>query len=141
MTGSMPIGRLGHGAMVDFHMRQKMLLLAHSPAAMRALGRIVARHGENGAPAGDDAAVRYRELFEQTCATPITRGGHANALQHMAGHLRGRIDDDERRALAAMIEAFRIGDVELRAVIEVIRGHATRLGVRYLLDQEYLVSR
>lgn len=82
--------------------------------------------------------AEYAARFEATLARPQTRGGHANALQHMAGHFRGLLSREERRALADAIERYRRGDTPLGIPIAAIAAHARRHRVRYLLDQVYV---
>lgn len=121
--------------LVSFHTRHKLLLMAHCPAAVRTLGQLVAKAGVPGQPA---VHAEYAARFEATLAQPLTRGGHANALQHMAGHLRGLLSREERRALADAIERYRSGDTPLGTPIGAVAAHAKRHRVPYLLDQVYL---
>lgn len=123
------------GELVVFHTEHKMQLLAHSERGYRELGRIVA-----GARRRPRAEVRdhYSETFMRALATHATRKRHTNVLQHMAGHFRGRLDDDSRRELAETIEDHSAGLLPLIVPITLIRHHVRRLGVPYLADQIYL---
>ena len=67
-----------------------------------------------------------------------TPGRQANVLQHMAGHLRDRLDAGDRRELATAIDDHRKGLVPLIVPIVLLRHHARRLDVPYLLGQSYL---
>jgi uncharacterized protein YbgA (DUF1722 family) len=78
---------------VQTHARHELLLMAHSPAAVSRLGRIVARAGADDL----DALWRQYEVgLHETLARPPSRGGHVNALQHAVGYFR-RLDIDTRR--------------------------------------------
>jgi uncharacterized protein YbbK (DUF523 family)/uncharacterized protein YbgA (DUF1722 family) len=85
------------GDLIRFHTAHKLQLLAHAPEAYRQLGRIVA--GASGASA-DDVEERYVEGFTQALARPATIPQHTNALQHMAGYFKNRLDPASRRELA-----------------------------------------
>jgi len=67
--------------LVSFHAAHKLILLAHSPKALPALGQLVA--GAKGMPCAE-LRREYHEGFMSVLAIPATRGRHANVLQHMA---------------------------------------------------------
>lgn len=122
-------------ALMRFHARHKLLLMAHSPAAYRALGRVVAE----ATPA--DLAERvaaYRAEFEAALAQPATRGRHVNALQHAAGYFKRIATEDEQRNLAAVIADYERGAVPLDGPLTLVRDRARQYQVQYLLDQVYL---
>lgn len=122
------------GGLVSFHRRHKLLLMAHSPVRLRALGRLAAAaHG----PHADEVAERYAAEFAATLDEPVSRGRHVNVLQHMAGYLRDRASIDERRAVADVIAAYAAGHVELRRPVTVIREYAIAYGIDYLREQVY----
>jgi uncharacterized protein YbgA (DUF1722 family) len=81
---------------------------------------------------------RYSALFMQALTTRATPRRHVNVLQHMAGHLRGRLDDASRQELAGVIEDYRGGLVPLVVPVTLVRHHVRRLGVDYLAGQLYL---
>jgi len=123
------------GALVTFHAASKMALLAHSTEGYRALGRLVA--GAKSMPR-DELRARYEEGFMGTLKKLATRGRHANVLTHMVGHLKRLLDESDKRELLASIEDHRKGLVPLVVPITLLRHHARRHAVAYLLDQTYL---
>lgn len=122
-------------ALVRFHTRHKLLLMAHSPAALSVLGRLVAKAGTQPVPA---LLEKYWPVFRNAVEQPASRGAHVNVLQHMAGYLRPVLDDDERREVTAAIDDFAGGTTSLSIPIALIRRHATAHQIHYLLDQVYL---
>lgn len=122
-------------ALVRFHMRHKLLLMAHSPAALNAMGRLVAAAGERPIPL---LLAEYMTRFHQALAQPATRGGHVNALQHMVGYLRRDVSDEGRREIAEAIDAFASGTSPLSSALAIVRRHAAVHRIAYLLDQVYL---
>ena len=126
-------------ALVRFHTRHKLLLMAHSPAALNRLGRLVANAGDGPVEllTGD-----YMTAFKNALEQPATRGGHVNALQHMVGYLRRVLTEEERRSVSDAIEQFAAGHASLAVPLSLIRRHAVTHRIQYLLDQVYLdVSR
>lgn len=123
------------GRLMDFHARHKFTLLAHSERHMRLLGRLLAKAGT--APL-DRVTARYGSLFMEALKQPATTRTNTNALQHMAGFLSGKLPVEGRRRLAGMVEDYRLGLVPLEVPLKLMRRHATRYRVAYLLDQSYL---
>src|SRR5688500_9675861 len=124
------------GDLVRFHCSHKLALMAHSIAAYRDLGRLVA--GAKGkAPA--DVQAAYSTGFSSAFAKPATREGHTNALQHAAGYFK-HADAGTRAALREAIESYRIDRVSLDVPLSMLRDLARRHEVDYLLGQSYLRS-
>jgi uncharacterized protein YbgA (DUF1722 family) len=121
--------------LVRFHARHKLLLMAHAPTAVSALGRLVARAGT-----GDLARTwdEYEAGFRSTVSTPPSRGGHVNALLHAIGYFRGVVDDVRRQQLIRAIELYAAGASSLAAPVRLIRQMAGEHGIGYLIDQVYL---
>jgi uncharacterized protein YbgA (DUF1722 family)/uncharacterized protein YbbK (DUF523 family) len=123
------------GDLVRFHSAHKVLLLAHAPEAYRRLGRLVAGARDMSRR---DLERCYVEGFMQALAQLATTRRHTNALQHMAGYLKGRLDQASRRELAEMITDYRCGLVPLVVPLTLIRHHVRTLDVTYLAGQTYL---
>ncbi|HVZ74850.1 MAG TPA: DUF523 and DUF1722 domain-containing protein [Polyangia bacterium] len=123
------------GDVVAFHTAHKMQLLAHSTDGYRALGALV-----GGAKALPRAELRdrYEAAFMAVLAKLATPGRHANVLTHMLGHLKRTPDDGDKRELMTVVEDHRRGLVPLVVPVTLMRHHARRLSVAYLLDQTYL---
>jgi uncharacterized protein YbgA (DUF1722 family)/uncharacterized protein YbbK (DUF523 family) len=123
------------GALVRFHAAHKLMLMAHSPAAYLEMGRLVAR-AASMQPA--DVERAYRHAFMSALTVVASRGRHANALQHMAGYLKDRLDRESRAELATAIADYRAGLVPLVAPMTLLRHHIRRHEVSYLLGQHYV---
>ena len=121
--------------LVEFHTRHKLLLLSHSEVHYRTAGRLVAGAGRHdpGTLAGE-----YLRTFMEGMRRQATRRRHANVLQHLAGHLKRRIDSGDRQALAALIDEYRIGAVPLVVPIRFLRHHFRHAPDRYAAMQHYL---
>jgi len=123
------------GGLVDFHTREKLLLMAHDPKAYRAIGRMVA---DASAMKPTLLEAEYKESFMTTMEKKGTPGRHANALTHMAGFMKKQMDGPERQELAAIIEEYRMGLTPLIAPVTLIRHLVRRFSVEYLERQSYL---
>lgn len=123
------------GDLVRFHTAHKLVVLAHSPSAYRALGQLVAR-----AKSMPRAALReqYEAGFMKALAAMATPGRQANVLHHMAGFLHDGLDVASRAELGTAIDDHRRGLVPLIVPITLVKHHVRRLGVEYLAGQVYL---
>jgi len=128
-------GRFAARDVVAFHTAHKLQLMAHSPEAYRALGRLVASV-KRYAPR--EFRERYECDFMAALARRATRGRNANVLQHMAGFLREGLGRAERAELAESIDDYRGGLVPLVVPLTLVRHHARRQESDYLLGQVYL---
>ena len=129
------VPRWSIGDLVQFHTAHKLLLLAHSPTAYAALGRLVAHAKDLGRPV---VRERYEHEFMAALAIVATPRRHVNVLQHMAGYFRDELDPGDRRELSDLVEQYRLGLVPLVVPITMVQHHVRRLGVEYLAGQVYL---
>jgi uncharacterized protein YbgA (DUF1722 family)/uncharacterized protein YbbK (DUF523 family) len=120
---------------VAFHTAHKLQLMAHAPKAYAELGRLVA--GMRALPRAELRA-RYETAFMAALAKRATPGRNANVLEHMAGHLRDRLDAADRDELKGLIRDHRLGLAPLVVPLALIRHHARRQGSAYLLGQVWL---
>ena len=109
--------------------------MAHSIDAYRALGRQVARGAR--IPRADFRAA-YESAYMRAMALPATRKTHVNALMHMTGHFRAKLDRATRATIAESIDDYRRGLVPLSLPKALIGREAERLRVVYLQGQTYL---
>lgn len=128
-------GRWTLGGLVRLHTAEKLLLLSHEPVAYQELGRLV---GNAKATPRAELRDRYVERHARALQKRATRGRHTNVLQHMAGYVRDHVDVSDRQELEGIIQDYRKGLVPLVVPITLIRHHARRHGVDYLLGQVYL---
>jgi uncharacterized protein YbgA (DUF1722 family)/uncharacterized protein YbbK (DUF523 family) len=123
------------GDLVRFHTAHKLTLMAHSPSAYRALGRLVAGARRQSRPLLE---ARYESGFMRALAVIATPRRHANVLQHMLGYFKRLLDDDARRELLSIVEDHRVGRVPLVVPLTLFKHHIRRLNVEYLAEQVYL---
>ena len=123
------------GALVNFHTAHKLTLMAHSPSAYAALGRLVA---DSKRAARAELRERYAAEFMAALSKLATPARHVNVMQHISGYLRDRCDVDSRRELTETIEEYRRATVPLIVPLTLIRHWARRLDIAYLKGQTYL---
>ena len=96
---------------------------------------------DGGRPTKRDRRELERAYVRETMAAlarPATVPRHANALQHMVGYFSERLSAAERAEMAALIADYRQGLLPLIVPLTLVRHHARRHDVAYLLQQSYL---
>jgi len=122
--------------LVHFHTINKYLLMSYDPRLLGVLGNIAANREKNPVPRviGD-----YRLHLERILARRPSARSHANTLYRILGHFSGGLERDERRAMVALIGAFRDGDCPLTAVLSAMREFTARFDKTYLVRQTYFL--
>ena len=120
--------------LIAFHTAHKLVLMAHSPAAYRTLGRLVASAKTTPRQA---VAADYTNRFMAALAIAPTPARHVNVLQHILGYF-GLLDAERRAGLAGAIEQYRLGAVPLDKPLGLLRTCARELCIPYLQGQLYL---
>jgi uncharacterized protein YbgA (DUF1722 family) len=122
------------GALVDFHTRHKLLLLAHSQEHYRRMGRFIANMPE---PV-EEAYSQYGALLAETLRIRTTAKKHCNVLLHILGYFKQELSADEKQEVLEMIEAYRLADVPLIVPITLLNHYVRKFDQPYLRDQYYL---
>jgi uncharacterized protein YbgA (DUF1722 family)/uncharacterized protein YbbK (DUF523 family) len=123
------------GDLVAFHTAHKLQLMAHSPEAYQALGRLVA---EAKALPRDEVRHRYEDAFMPGLKVLATARRNTNVLQHVLGYFKKLLDADARAELLGLIGDYHKGLVPLVVPVTLIRHHVRTHGVAYLAGQTYL---
>lgn len=125
----------GMGGVVEFHSREKLLLLSHSPLLYRQMGKLVAE----GKPM-DAAALRddYEHLFMAALQLKATPAKHVNVLQHIQGYFKKQLTSDEKQEMIEIIQSYRAGAVPLIVPITLANHYVRKYGQTYLARQTYL---
>ncbi|KFC03288.1 hypothetical protein GTGU_03413 [Trabulsiella guamensis ATCC 49490] len=126
---------LTRGALVAFHSRYKLVLLAHSQPAYRALGRFVADIAQWSSL--EDFYDGYRKRLSDLLSQPASRNNHTNVLMHVQGYFRPHLSSAQRRALAAVIDDYRQGTQPLLAPVTLIQHYMSEFPDAYLSSQRY----
>lgn len=122
-------------AILQFHSRQKYLLMAHHYEGYRELGRYLAE--AHNRPL-DEVKQHYLSRFMHHMEHKATRKTHANVLQHILGYLKRDIDSDCKQEMLDSIEQYREGHVHLVVPLTLLKHYVKRFGSDYIREQTYL---
>jgi len=120
------------GALVDFHTKNKHLLLAHNEVEMRQLGPIVANH--SNLPPENVYAAYQEHLFTALGQAPRPTAT-VNVLMHALGYFE--LTFAERSYFLECLEDYRSGQLPLSVPQSIIRIWSIRFQVDYLLQQTF----
>lgn len=125
----------GIAGIVDFHSRNKLLLMAHSPAHARSMGKLAA-----GAAYMDREALRrkYEEQLIGALRLAPTIKKHVNVLQHIMGYFKKQLSADEKQELLETFERFKAGYLPLLVPVTLLNHYVRKYGQAYLKQQTYL---
>jgi len=123
------------GALVEFHTRHKLLILAHSPKHYRSLGQIVARAGK---PSFGKISREYSALLMDALKLIATPRKNVNVLQHALGFLKTHLTADEKQELLELFDMHAKSLVPLIVPITLVKHYVRKFDVPYLKEQYYL---
>lgn len=122
-------------ALIDFHSRHKLLLLAHSPELYRQMGKLVAASGNAPMAA---TLTEYQRQLVQALRLQATVRKQVNVLQHLLGYFKRQLAADEKREVLETIENYRSGHLPLIVPLTLINHFVRKYDQPYLRTQLYL---
>ncbi len=128
-------GKRGPGSLVDFHTKNKLLVMAHSPKHLRLMGQLVARAKDLPAK---EAAERYLELLMGALAVKTKPPRNANVLQHMMGYFKKDLAADEKQELLEVIDGHRRAVLPLIVPVTLMNHYVRKYDQPYLKEQTFL---
>lgn len=122
-------------ALVKFHSRYKYLVMAHSYAGYKSLGRLVANNDDLGL---DDLVITYEKELMLVLKKLANAKSHSNVLYHIMGYLKEDLTSQAKQELIQVVEQYRKGIVTLIAPITLINHYIKQFGNDYIARQAYL---
>jgi uncharacterized protein YbgA (DUF1722 family)/uncharacterized protein YbbK (DUF523 family) len=123
------------GQLVDFHTRNKLLLLSHSQKHYRLMGKWVAE-GKNHSPGQRNE--RYLQLLMEALGLKTTVKKNLNVLMHLMGYFKNQLSSDEKQELLEIFDQYRQGLTPLVVPITLINHYVRKYDQPFLKKQSYL---
>jgi uncharacterized protein YbgA (DUF1722 family)/uncharacterized protein YbbK (DUF523 family) len=123
------------GGLVEFHSRQKLLMMAHSPQIYREMGVLVA-HGKGMKQ--PQLLHGYEELFMKGLALQATAKKNTNVLMHIMGYFKKTLDQTEKAELLEVINQYHDHLVPLLVPLTLLKHYVSKYDQSYLKQQVYL---
>jgi uncharacterized protein YbgA (DUF1722 family) len=121
--------------LVDFHSRNKLLLMSHSPLHLRDMGRLVATANEIPVP---QLIERYQVLLMESLKLKATRKKNVNVIHHVLGYFKKVLTGDEKKELIEIIDGYLKRLIPLIVPITLLSHYVRKFDQPYLRDQTYL---
>ena len=128
-------GMKGMGGLVDFHTRNKLLLLSHSEKYYRAMGKLVA-DGRNVLL--QSLYGQYETMLMEALSLKTTVKKNANVLYHLMGYFKNDLSADEKQELLEIFQQYRAGHIPLIVPVTLINHYVKKYQQPYLAEQTYL---
>ncbi len=122
-------------ALIEFHARHKLMLLARSAEHYRRLGRLVAGTTRDQLP---EVRRAYFRDFMQTLALRPNSGRVVNVLMHVMGYFKRDLAGADKQELLALFEAYRRREVSLITPVTLLRHHLRNHPQPWLCRQYFL---
>ena len=127
------------GGLVAFHTRNKLLILSHSQADYRQMGKLVATGKEVIAKQGAQALFdQYEILLLKALDLKTTQKKNINVLMHILGYFKKNLSADEKQEMLSLFEQYRQGYVPLVVPLTLVNHYVRKYDHPWLKDQTYL---
>ena len=123
------------GNLVDFHTRNKLLILSHSQKHSRLMGKLVAAGKQMPM---EELFAEYEALLMEALALKTTPKKNLNVLQHLMGYFKKQLSRDEKQELLELFEQYHQEFVPLVVPITLINHFVRKYDQQYLKLQTYL---
>ena len=123
------------GNLVDFHTRNKLLILSHSQKHARMMGKLVAAGKQMPL---NDLYFQYETILMDALALKTTPKKNLNVLQHLMGYFKKQLSGDEKQELLEVFDRYRQEFVPLIVPITLINHFVRKYDQQYLKLQTYL---
>ena len=121
--------------LVDFQTRHKLLMLSHSPANARLMGKLVADGKQ--API-QSVYAQYERLLIETLRMKSTIKKNLNVLEHILGYFKNQLGSDEKQEMLEIFDRYRNEFVPLIVPVTLLNHYVRKTDEPYLKQQVYL---
>ena len=120
--------------LVDFHSRNKLMLMAYNQSVMREMGKIVANHDRN---AVKDVFYSYRKLLYRSFEKMPRITSVINVLMHALGYFSRELSSGEKAFFLDSMERYRNNKVPLSVCTAILKAWIIRFDEKYLANQNF----
>ncbi|WP_130806253.1 YbgA family protein [Senegalia massiliensis] len=119
-------------SLVDFHSKNKYLLMAHNPEILKVLGRIVANHDKLNI---ETILNNYKFNLGKALKNLPRKTNYINALMHIFGYFSNGLSKEEKKFSLYLLNKYRNESIPLSVPLNVFRAYAIKYNENYLLKQ------
>ena len=120
--------------LVDFHARNKLLLMAYNQSELKLMGGIVANRERRNAK---ELFPPYRDHLARALSKTPRYTSNINVLMHSLGYFSKDISSREKAYFLDALERYRAGSIPLSAASGIVRSWIVRFDQSYLEQQSF----
>ena len=120
--------------LIDFHTKNKFLIMAYSQKNLKEMGKIVANKNDESL---DKLLSKYEKLLYDTFSRGPKCNTNINILQHGFGYISDKISSEEKRMFLENLEEYKSKKIPLEIPIAIMKSWIIRFDENYLKNQTY----
>lgn len=118
--------------LIDFHAKNKFLMMAYNQSSMRKLGKILGDHKKGK---DKEVFVSYEKELGNCFSNVFKDTNMINSLQHMLGYFSEKLTHGEKMFFLNKVEEYRDERVPVSVLLGLVEGYAIRFNEKYILEQ------
>lgn len=126
--------KLDVSSLQEFHKRYKYVIMDHSSAHLKTLGKIAANSQKLPAKEIHD---QYYQTFFETLKIEATVNKRYNTLMHVMGYFKKDLAPSEKQEMLVLLNEFRIGIINYMTPQRFFEFLTKKHDEKYLVDQYY----
>lgn len=120
--------------LIDFHSRNKYLLLTFNEEKMRKLGRITANHDKKDVSEVFDL---YEKNLNKALMGESSYTKNINVLMHGMGYFKDKVESKEKKFFLKQLDKYRGNKVPLSVPLNIMKNWIIKYDVDYLKQQSF----
>jgi uncharacterized protein YbgA (DUF1722 family) len=119
---------------IDFHSRNKLLIMAHNQEYSVEMGRLISNRHENPL---EIVKEKYGGLLFKAFSIPSKPSSNVNIMQHAFGYFSKELNHEEKDFFLKTLEKYRLGQYPLLVSQNILRTWILRFDEEYLEQQSF----
>jgi len=121
-----------YNALLDYHSKNKYLLMAYNQSALKRMGQIVANHEKREI---EEVLSAYEEALSVIYNSSLKPGKNINTIQHLYGYFKNDLSEGEKQFFARQMALYLKGLVSLQSILLILKAWVVRFDNAYLKNQ------
>ncbi|MEN3013498.1 MAG: DUF523 and DUF1722 domain-containing protein [Endomicrobiia bacterium] len=119
---------------LEFHTKNKYILMGLSQKHLRILGRILASYKKISS---EEIFRNYEITFKEMLSLNFKRKNLANALIHIFGHISKNLSRKEKENFLKIVDKYKNNNLDISVATEMLKIYVLRFNDNYLLMQNF----
>lgn len=120
--------------LIEFHSKNKLLLMSYNQSKLKTLGNIV---GNNGGIKISELITTYEEILNQVLIKLPNRGSNINVMLHGFGYVSKFLKSDEKSSFLKLLDSYKNGKIPLSDSLSLLKSWINKFDQQYLMQQTF----